>query len=127
MEELKPCPFCNRKVSIKKVSIPFDAVGSAKIAQCECGVFLNHTRWNTRPIEDQLRAENERLREAMGLLQNWAKAYPLEMFPEPDLKLARKLLTDGGVSYGALNVYSMRHVINGVDNIIKQALNEVTK
>ena len=36
MEELKPCPFCNRKVSIKKVSIPFDAVGSAKIAQCEC-------------------------------------------------------------------------------------------
>jgi hypothetical protein len=74
---------------------------------------------------DTLRAENERLREAMGLLQNWVKAYPLEMFPEPDLKLARKLLTDGGVSYDALNVYSMRHVINGVGRIIDEALNEV--
>ena len=75
----------------------------------------------------KLRAENERLREAIGLLQNWVKAYPLEMFPEPDLKLARKLLTDGGVSYDALNVYAMRHVINGVGRIIDEALNEVTK
>ena len=74
MEELKmkPCPFCGRKVKIKKVKIPFDAGGSAKIAQCECGVFLNHTRWNSRPIEDTLTAtiaqkaaEIERLREAL--------------------------------------------------------------
>ena len=71
---------------------------------------------------DQLRAENERLVEAIGLLRNWVKAYPLDMFPEPDLKLARKLLTDGGVSYDALNAYSMRHVINGVGKIIEQAL-----
>lgn len=74
---------------------------------------------------DALRAENEKLREAIGLLQNWVKAYPLDMFPEPDLKLARKLLTDGGVSYDALNVYSMRHVINGVGRIIDEALNEM--
>jgi len=76
---------------------------------------------------DALRAENEKLREAIGLLQNWANAYPLEMFPEPDMKLARKLLTDGGVSYDALNAYSMRHVINGVGRIIENVLNEVTK
>ena len=74
---------------------------------------------------DQLRAENEKLKEAIELLRNWVKAYPLDMFPEPDLKLARKLLTDGGVSYDALNVYSMRHVINGVGRIIDEALNEV--
>jgi len=75
---------------------------------------------------DQLRDENERLMETINLLQNWVKAYPLDVFPEPDLKLARKLLTDGGVSYDALNAYSMRHVINGVGKIIHEAL-EVTK
>ena len=80
-----------------------------------------------RAENSQLRNENERLKEAIELLQNWVKAYPLEMFPEPDLKLARKLLTDGGVSYDALNVYSMRHVINGVGRIIDETLNEVTK
>lgn len=76
---------------------------------------------------DQLSAENERLMETIELLQNWVNAYPLDVFPEPDLKLARKLLTDGGVSYDALNAYSMRHVINGVGKIIDEALNEVEK
>ena len=74
---------------------------------------------------DKLQAENEKLKEAIELLQNWVKAYPLDMFPEPDLKLARKLLEDGDVNYSALNVYAMRHVINGVRRIIDEALNEV--
>jgi hypothetical protein len=74
---------------------------------------------------DQLRAENERLWKGFGLLKNWTEAYPLEVFPEPDLKLARKLLEDGGVNYSALNVYAMRHVINGVKRIIDEALKEV--
>lgn len=72
----------------------------------------------------QLRSENERLQEAIGLLRNWAEAYPLEFFPEPDLKLARKLLEDGGVNYSALNAYTMRHVINGVKRILDDALGE---
>lgn len=73
---------------------------------------------------NQLKIENERLKEALHLLDNWTKAYPLEVFPEPDLKLTRKLLTDGGVSYDALNAYSMRHVINGIAEIVHKALSE---
>jgi predicted P-loop ATPase/GTPase len=76
---------------------------------------------------DRLLGEVERLKDCIGLLRNWAKAYPLDMFPEPDLKLARKLLEDGGVNYSTLNVYSMRHVINGVGKIIDEALGEVDK
>lgn len=71
---------------------------------------------------DKLKSENEKLREALHLLNNWVKAYPADVFPEPDLELARKLLTDGGVSYGDLNAYSMRHVINGVARIIDEAI-----
>ena len=124
MCELKPCPFCGKN--------ELRQLGVLKKVQCineSCDhAFKNPMlpiAWQTRPIEDAIRAENERLREAVGLLRNWVKAYPLDMFPEPDLKLARKLLTDGGVSYDALNVYSMRHVINGVGRIIDETLNEV--
>ena len=89
---------------------------------------IEQISWDTLKYQnDQLKAENEQLREAIELLQNWVQAYPLSVFPEPDLKLARKLLTDGGISYDALNAYSMRHVINGVGKIIDEALNEVTK
>ena len=76
---------------------------------------------------DKLYSEVGRLNDVIGLLRNWVKAYPLDMFPEPDLKLARKLLEDGGVNYSALNVYSMRHVINGVGKIIDEALGEVNE
>ncbi|MBE0574194.1 hypothetical protein IH575_04805 [Candidatus Dojkabacteria bacterium] len=124
---MKPCPFCGET--------PIVHTRKNGIVSVECstrhGCVLSSgwstpTQWNKRPIEDQLRAENERLREALGLIQNWTKAYPLEMFPIPDFKLARKLLEDGGVSYDGLNVYSMRHVINGVSKIVNDAL-EVTK
>jgi predicted P-loop ATPase/GTPase len=76
---------------------------------------------------DKLYSEVGRLNDVIGLLRNWVKAYPLDMFPEPDLKLARKLLEDGGVNYSALNVYSMRHVINGVGKIIDEALGKVNE
>ena len=133
-EKLKPCPFCEKQHEWTKA---YSHYGVVEFIQCGKFIMFEHgitekvrkdkaiELYNTRPIEDQLRAENERLMETINLLQNWTKAYPLDMFPEPDLKLAQKLLTDGGVSYDALNAYSMRHVINGVGKIIDEALNEV--
>jgi len=77
MSELKPCPFCGTTV----VSIEIDGLyrwvecGNAScLASVKPRSFLvdagnaNHivaTDWNTRPIEDALRAENERLRKAL--------------------------------------------------------------
>ncbi|GEM_PF-4488677 len=115
------CPACNYEQD-EQGGFGFSYISTVK-GDKERAIEI----WNTRPIEDQLRAENERLREAIELLQNWVHAYPISVFPEPDLKLARKLLTDGGISYDALNAYSMRHVINGVGKIIDEALNEVAK
>ena len=59
MSELKPCPFCG-----------YDRIADTKEifpgkAQCtNCGATAPN--WNTRPIEDALRAENELLRKALG-------------------------------------------------------------
>lgn len=61
-EELKPCPFCNY--------VPDPTWKTEIDIYCEeCGIRALGTeketaqeQWNNRPIEDALRAENERLR-----------------------------------------------------------------
>jgi hypothetical protein len=63
-EELKPCPFCG--------IIPVRKISGVQIVVCKTdgctnsGVhFDDNEKWNTRPIEETLRAENERLRAAL--------------------------------------------------------------
>lgn len=70
MSELKACPFCGNEVALTKFHIPFDTGANAKVAQCQCGAFLNVKRWNTRPLEDALIAENARL---CSLIQRMAE------------------------------------------------------
>ena len=56
-EKLKPCPFCGHK------DIGATDDGYAVCAYCEArmDVDTSNVSWNTRPIEDALRAEVERL------------------------------------------------------------------
>ena len=63
-----------------------------------------------------------RMEAALEAIDSWTKAYPLSVFPEPDLKLCRKLLEDGGQSFDALNASTMRHVIKGVEKIAREGL-----
>lgn len=70
---------------------------------------------------------NERiddLTEALQSISQWADAYPLPIFPEPDLAKAAKLLNDGGITLDAISAHCMRHVIAGVGAIAKKALGE---
>lgn len=68
MSELKPCPFCGNTPKYESFRIPYDMGSPARIAKCKCGAWLNINRWNTRPLEDALRAENAKLREALDEL-----------------------------------------------------------
>jgi hypothetical protein len=79
----------------------------------------------------QLRAENERLdvdneRMEAGLqaISAWTKAYPLSIFPEPDFKKVRELLAAGGITLDCVSASNMRHVINGVSQLVSDALKE---
>ena len=58
-----------------------------------------------------------------GIIQ-WSEAYPLDVFPEPDFKKARKLLKDGGMTIDGISASNMRHVITEVAKIAKAALPE---
>lgn len=70
----------------------------------------------------ELKAEKERQREALERIQRWQQAYPVKMFPKPDLKKAQKVLKAAGMTLDAISADNMRHVLDGIKNIVKTAL-----
>jgi len=62
------------------------------------------------------------LEQALHKISQWSKAYPLEVFPEPDLVKARALLEAGGITLDSISAHCMRHVIEGVGKIADSAL-----
>jgi hypothetical protein len=63
MSDNKPCPFCGRDP--QSYSDPFYP---ATYLYCCCSRIRSET-WNTRPIEDALRAEVERLKAELAALK----------------------------------------------------------
>jgi hypothetical protein len=52
--------------------------------------------------------------EPAGRIRDWCGAYPLDVFPEPDFKLARKGLKSVGITMDQVSASNMRHVLNGI-------------
>ena len=73
MSELLPCPFCGNYKGDENNDAPhicFSVLRDAELAHCEvCGAEVHahgkdpRVTWNTRPIEDGLRAELARLKD----------------------------------------------------------------
>lgn len=74
----------------------------------------------------ELREKNEILDETLHQIRAWANAYPLSVFPEPNLVKVRALLEAGGITLDAVSASMMRHVLKGVEAMLKTAEN-VTK
>ena len=70
--------------------------------------------------ETNLAEENETLKEKFRKIKNWTKAYPLVVYPEPDMELAAKVLKENGLSLDAISASNMRHVLKGVASIIDE-------
>lgn len=71
-------------------------------------------------------AEIARLREALQRIADWANAYPLDQFPDQDLKKADKALAFVGVNMSAMHGQWARHIVTGIGGIAATAL-EATK
>jgi hypothetical protein len=67
-------------------------------------------------------SREERLEHALRDIVKWAEAYPLEVFPEPDLKRAHEVLKAHGMTLDAISAYAMRHVLKGARRIAVEAL-----
>ena len=80
-------------------------------------------------VAEAVEAEKEKsgsriaeLEAALERIDDWSKAYPLTVFPEPDFKKARALLEAGGMTIDAISASNMRHVVEGVGKIARAAL-----
>lgn len=61
---------------------------------------------------------------ALQQIEIWSAAYPLDIFPEPDLKKAAELLQAGGITLDSISAHVARHVIEGVGKIAREALSQ---
>jgi len=66
-------------------------------------------------------AKIEALTNKLWEIEQWCGAYPLDIFPEPDLKKVAELLEAGGITIDSVSASSMRHVLNGIKKIIERA------
>lgn len=64
----------------------------------------------------------DQMREGLAKIDQWSRAYPLKVFPEPDFKKAHQLLKAGGMTIDAISASAMRHVVEGVGKIARAAL-----
>ena len=88
--ELKPCPFC-RALEPQKIMFCDDLYGWIYRVQCvNCKAMVESLadmekaiqQWNTRPAEDALKAEVERLKEALQDIADecqQARVYAIEI------------------------------------------------
>ena len=79
---------------------------------------------DTRQVEREAAkdAEMERLREALQHIVQWSEAYPLKIFPEPDFVKVNEVLKANGMTLDAVSASCMRHVVEGVGKIAREAL-----
>lgn len=82
-DKLKPCPFCGETMTMKQSIDSFQS-GLTRWINCE-NCFAHgpmctlddlsdneYEAWNTRPIEDALRAENERLKKILAYIRDYS-------------------------------------------------------
>jgi hypothetical protein len=69
----------------------------------------------------------DRYEEALRKIAQWADAYPLQVFPEPkahQLAMAADVLAGVGLTLDAISASILRHAIEGVGKIARDALGE---
>jgi len=69
-----------------------------------------------------LTRERDALREALERIEQWGRAYPLSVFPEPDFAKAREALEAAGLTLDAVSASNMRYIVEGVSEIARAAL-----
>ena len=89
-EPIEPCLFCERDRLRAQLALTQQEMAVA----CE----ENHR-------------QAQQLTNFTAWIDEWAAAYPLDAFPEPDMTRVRTALAGAGVSLDCVSASSMRHVI----------------
>jgi hypothetical protein len=89
--------------------------------------YLSETEHFLQALGENFKSREERYRDALYRIDTWAEAYPIDVFPEPDLKRAHEVLKAAGLTLDAISAHAMRHVITQAGQIAKEALKRPTK
>lgn len=74
----------------------------------------------TQLVCRELQARIDAAEETLERIKNWCEAYPLDIFPEPDLANAHKILTENGMTLDAISAHAMRHVVTSIKKLIEE-------
>ena len=77
----------------------------------------------TRELADRDR-QAEKLSSLFEQIVGWCRAYPLEVFPEPDFAKAREALAVANITIDAVSASNMRHVTKGIEDLISAEMNK---
>ena len=61
----------------------------------------------------------DKMSEQLQAIKTWVDAYPLDVFPEPDMQAVARCLKANGMSLDEVSASNMRHVLNGIKMIIE--------
>lgn len=68
--------------------------------------------------EERERERWEHVETVLFEIEQWCRAYPVKVFPEPDFTRAAELLAAGGMSLDAISASNMRHVLTSIEDNI---------
>ncbi len=69
---------------------------------------------------EKLEQRVEDLEEMLDKLRAWAEFYPLDIFPEPDMKEVANALRVVGITLDSVSASAMRHVLTQVTEMINE-------
>src|SRR5262245_1947503 len=71
-----------------------------------------------------LEDENERRRETLHEIRPWANAYPLGVFPEPDMPKVARVLMEAGITLDCVSASILRHALGEIGTMVDASLKE---
>ena len=90
-----------------------------QVAELQQQVLIKHTTAILEEMYDILRERDEQNKGKLEELRKWADAYPLEVFPEPDLKRAAEVLGAADMTLDAISAYVIRKTLARVKEIVE--------
>ena len=108
------------KIDIDFLNNALEAAESKLAGQIELNNALNLSWEAVAQRWHEAEAELEDAADIVQRIDDWCRAYPLGVFPEPDLKLARKGLESVGLTMDCVSASAMRHVLKGMTEHVRQ-------
>lgn len=118
---MTPCPVCGA-TEAESADCALNGCPYGVTERTGPGVYRALVAYAEIGADMSLHPEREPMVHALRRIVQWADAYPLDVFPEPDFALAAEALKGAGMTLDAISASNMRHAIKGVGAIARAAL-----